>query len=644
MARISPRDLVHGATLRRLALPALVVVLGLQMLRVYIPSLAWYLRDTVGVGSITLGGIAFATFALGFLAPLVRRLAGSRGALWASAGGLAALRVLEQFSSSPGLDLYVSLAAVALFLIFLGAFVGHSRAADGTGAPARLVGGLILGLALDTLIKGAGGTLDLSWTPTIGAVIVVLALAAGVLWAIAVEPAPLRSAASDVGWSSALPLAGIGSIFLVQAMLLQNQGWVAEVSGIPSPTAFVVLVFGNAALAAGAWLALARPALHRLGVAALAALLLYVALPRTTGFGGTLPLMVLVLQFTLGWALAIIARRGEEPSRTGLARTSVGMTLGMLLYLLLAFVYYVSFDIALPLTRSSVLPLASFVVAVCLLGSLRRGQPRAPQSDPTTPTAAIALAVLGSVIVLLTPSPAPSDREPTGRVMTFNIHSAFDRAGRLDPEAIAQVIEAADPDVVALQEVSRGWLIDGTVDLTYWLARRLGMHVVFSGTADPIWGNALLSRRPLQESGSAPLPVAGTLLPRGFLWTRLDLGFDRPLLVIATHLHHVADEPEPRLEQIPVLLEFWGGQERTILMGDLNAEPDWPEMQLMRQAGLVDSWAEAGEGPGLTWPSDDPFQRIDYIWLSPDLQALTAKVIDSTASDHRAVVAEIAPR
>ncbi|MBF8255960.1 MAG: Endo/exonuclease/phosphatase protein, partial [Anaerolineales bacterium] len=40
------------STLRRLALPALVTVLGLQSLRVYYPSLAWYLRDTVGVGSI----------------------------------------------------------------------------------------------------------------------------------------------------------------------------------------------------------------------------------------------------------------------------------------------------------------------------------------------------------------------------------------------------------------------------------------------------------------------------------------------------------------------------------------------------------------------------------------------------------------
>jgi len=64
----------------------------------------------------------------------------------------------------------------------------------------------------------------------------------------------------------------------------------------------------------------------------------------------------------------------------------------------------------------------------------------------------------------------------------------------------------------------------------------------------------------------------------------------------------------------------------------------------MREAGLVDAWVMAGEGPGLTWPSDDPFQRIDWIWLSPDLQALHAEVVDSTASDHRAVLAEVSDR
>jgi len=43
-------------------------------------------------------------------------------------------------------------------------------------------------------------------------------------------------------------------------------------------------------------------------------------------------------------------------------------------------------------------------------------------------------------------------------------------------------------------------------------------------------------------------------------------------------------------------------------------------------------------GEGLSWPAADPFERIDWIWHTPDLAALEAETIDSTASDHRPVV------
>ena len=639
-------DWFRLSTLRRLALPALVTVLGLQSLRVYYPSLAWYLRDTVGVGSITLGGIAFATFLLGFVAPLVRRVFGSRGALWFAGGGLAGLRLLEQFSTDPALDLYLSLASVALFLIFWSTFIGHSRAANGPDGPHRLAGGVIVGLALDTLIKGAAGTLDLSWNPAIGAVVVVLALATLTLWLLAVEPTPLRTAPSDVSWSQALPLVGLGSFFLIEALIVLNQGWVAQVSGIPSPTAFAVLLLGILAMAAGAWMAFARPSLHRSPVAVLAALLVFLAVPRTVELSAYLPLVVLLIQFTLGWGLGLIALRGVEPTRTGLGHTSVAITLGMLLYLLLAFVYYVSFDIALPLQRGWVVPLASLIYGACLLGAVGGPAGRAAQKDLTAVAATGGLAALGVILALLLPASAPSPEPsaPSGRVMTFNIHSAFNREGRLDPEAIARVIAARHPDVVALQEVSRGWLIDGSVDLVDWLARRLGMDVVFAGTADPIWGNAILSRVGFLDHGSGSLPAADTLLPRGYVWAHVDLGLEEPVLVVATHLHHIAEEPGPRLAQIPVLMDFWGSTDHTVLMGDLNSEPTWPEMELILDAGMIDAWSEAGQGPGLTWPADVPFQRIDWIWLSPDLQALAAETVESTASDHRAVVADLADR
>jgi len=166
---------------------------------------------------------------------------------------------------------------------------------------------VIVGLALDTLVKGAAGTLDLSWNPAIGAAVVVLAIVAATLWLIAIEPTPLRTAPSDVSWSHALPLVGLGPFFLIEALIVLNQGWVAQVSGIPSTTAFAVLLLGILAMAAGAWMAFARPSLHRLPVAALAALLVFLAVPRTVELSAYLAAVVLLIQFTLGWGLGLIA-------------------------------------------------------------------------------------------------------------------------------------------------------------------------------------------------------------------------------------------------------------------------------------------------------------------------------------------------
>jgi len=78
---------INPAMLRTLALPALTVVSGMQIFRVLFPSLAWYLKDTVGVGTITLAGYAFVPFLVGLLAAILRRLAGPRLALWLTAGG-----------------------------------------------------------------------------------------------------------------------------------------------------------------------------------------------------------------------------------------------------------------------------------------------------------------------------------------------------------------------------------------------------------------------------------------------------------------------------------------------------------------------------------------------------------------------------
>lgn len=644
MAAIPTKNWVRIPTLRGLALPALVTLIGMQSLRVYFPSLAWYLRDTVGVGSLTLGGIAIATFLLGLLSPLLRRILRPGGLLWLTAGGLAVLRLVEQLSTSPSLDLYLSLASVALFVIFLSAFTGQTRAVDGLAGPLRLAYGLWVGMALDTFLRGFTRTLDLSWTSGLGVILLVAAISGLVLWLTWREPKPHRATPADTTWSAGWPVVALGGFLLLQGLQLQNQGWVAEISGLDSGTAFAVVMLGGLALAFGAALAFSRPSLHKPIASIPIAVAIFLIAPLADGIGGFYPLTIILLQALLGWGLGVIAIGTRAPVRPGLSRTAVPMTVGLVIYLLLAFVYYVSFDVALPLAHSTVVPVAAALFGLAVIGAVGRGRSEPlPRFDLTAVviSAGLALVAIGYALVAPAVQPESPGTAASARVLTFNVHSAFSREGRLDPEAIAQVIEGSGADIVALQEMSRGWMIDSSLDLVDWLSHRLGMPIVFQATADPIWGNAILSRTGFLDHGSAPLPELDTLLHRGYLWAHVDVGGSEPLHIIATHLHHIAEEPEPRLAQIPVILEYWNGAPHTVLMGDMNAEPDWPEADLFRQAGLVDAWEQAGEGPGLTWPSDDPFQRIDWIWLSPDLVVSHAETIVSTASDHRGVFADL---
>jgi endonuclease/exonuclease/phosphatase family metal-dependent hydrolase len=227
--------------------------------------------------------------------------------------------------------------------------------------------------------------------------------------------------------------------------------------------------------------------------------------------------------------------------------------------------------------------------------------------------------------------------------MTFNLHNGFDTTGWLGMEALARTIERQHPDVVALQEVARGWVIDGSTDMLGWLSQRLQMDYVFDPTAGPLWGNAVLTRLPIKGSRTYPLPTPDLLIGRGYVRVLLDAGGGRTLNVIATHYHHLEDGGAIRVLQSKAILALWKDVPGTVLMGDLNAEPGSPEIEMLRSAGLVEAVAQAGLSPGYTYDSVAPYQRIDYVWVSPDLAGgLTDVVITSgNASDHRGVTASI---
>ena len=74
-------------------------------------------------------------------------------------------------------------------------------------------------------------------------------------------------------------------------------------------------------------------------------------------------------------------------------------------------------------------------------------------------------------------------------------------------------------------------------------------------------------------------------------------------------------------------------------MGDFNVTPDNPVLEPIR-AKMLDTYTFV-EGEKLSFPSDNPTIKIDYIFVSHDLKVLSADIPEVIASDHRPHVAEI---
>lgn len=636
--RLHPSQWLRWTTLRALALPMLTITMGQQLLRVLYPSLTWYLGDTRGAAPTTLAVCALAAFTPALLAAALRQWAGPRFALWLTAGGVAAIRLLEQLVDAPSADLWLALAGTVLFVLFLPTWIGHVNAPGLPESTPRLAYGLLLGLALDTAIKGAAGTLDLSWIPGLLPIGVIAAMAVAVLGLLVVEPFHDRSAPAEPSAVKLVVLLALGPYMALQAIVFQNQGWVAAMTGLAMPQAFLVVMGGNVMAAAALTWGLANGFAYRQWLGP--ALALYIGLAATTAsrLAPNFAWVVLVVQAAQGWGWGILAASLSPAVHPGLRRTSMFCAAGLLLFLFVSFFYYAGLEIALPWPRNALLPISGWILGVLIVLAAERKHPvplpRWKQASGILLAGLLALVavfhawVQPAVAVFELPSPLPI------RVLTYNIHSAYNVAGRQDPEAIASVIQASGADLVALQEVSRGWMVDGSTDLAGWLSQRLGLPFLFRGTADPVWGNAILSRYPITDYGWAPLPTEGTLLPRGFLWAKVELGEAQPLFFIATHLHHVTEDSAVRQAQVAALLSYWDDHPFSLLAGDLNARPQYAAMLALAQAGWVDSWSQAGEGDGWTWPAAQPFERIDWIWHTSDLVALQADVIATTASDH----------
>lgn len=254
------------------------------------------------------------------------------------------------------------------------------------------------------------------------------------------------------------------------------------------------------------------------------------------------------------------------------------------------------------------------------------------------------------------------------RLMTWNIRTGG--GDRLD--AIARIVVAQAPDVLALQEL-RGFDSAGgrrlrelaaAVGMTPWLAPSWRGQPVAVLLRPPGHAVTRTAVRPWRLHHAAAAVVVPT-----------DRG---ELTVVSTHLQPFSGRR--RMREARWLAARYASSHRLVaLVGDLNGlDPGTDHADALRRlpepyrrrhldrcgavdtravaafaaAGFVDLWREVGSGAGLTAPTrhgggrEFSGMRLDYVLGSPPMVALarTCRVVtggeSEHASDHYPVVAE----
>lgn len=229
-----------------------------------------------------------------------------------------------------------------------------------------------------------------------------------------------------------------------------------------------------------------------------------------------------------------------------------------------------------------------------------------------------------------------SPRPFTARLMCYNVHNCVGLDDSLSCERIARIINDADVEAVALQELDSMTARYPGHDMLSEVAALTSMHPTYAASIDyrgGKYGIGILTREKPLSFRRVPLPCSSE--PRSLLIVELE-----DYYYCCTHLSlHEVD----RIESVRIITRELAQLDKPALIaGDFNALPNsLPMMAMQRQFDIF-----AKQGSPFTFPADNPEREIDYICLykgAGDVAEVVSHTVVSAPveSDHAPIVAEV---
>ena len=234
------------------------------------------------------------------------------------------------------------------------------------------------------------------------------------------------------------------------------------------------------------------------------------------------------------------------------------------------------------------------------------------------------------------------------KIMSFNTQHCLNfLEQKIDYECMANAILKCEADIVGLNEmygISKN-ASENSQELgeqVKILSKLTGLkhHYFARAITDLPWGdygNGFISKYKIVSSETIMIPDPIEKSSDGHYETRciLKVVLENGLTVLVTHFGLCPDEQENAVKTVLENIK----DEKCILMGDFNVAPDNPLLKPIYER-MKDTAILFNEEK-LSWPSDKPRMKIDYIFVSPDIEIVNADIPELVASDHRPHLAEI---